>query len=277
MMTPEGTLLLSIRRILYRVATITGICQPNNTSSSAKTSNIQSGTTFYSLPLEIRNEIYRHLVKRRYSFKYNKKVRNELGAGKPDFAIFSVSKAAYDEATSVFYSESVFNFYVVLTCGSTDFPAGAVLERMMKIELELWCYVWYSYEYDIHEYAAGQLESAVRKLKGRDTLRNTLHVKFTETEQFEPEKLGWCESVLACYLNELVELVGFRTVIIQVEFADDPSLVKLNATEWGHVREMIEEIFVSTMGPATVSRVDPDIYLEFHPPEYQRVSLGGKT
>ena len=234
-------------------------------------SNIRSGTGFYSLPLEIRNEIYRHLVKRHYTFRYGNKVRNES-----DLAILSVSKAAYDEAISVFYSESVFNFVLDLTCGHIDYPAGAVLERMMKIELHLWGYIWYFYDYDAHKYAAAQLESAVRKLKDRDTLRSTLHVKFTGTEQIDPKRLGWFESVLTCYLNELVELVSFRTVIIEVDFTDHPSQEKLNATEWRHLSETIEEIFVSTMGPATVSRVDPNIYLEFHPPEYQRVSFGGK-
>ena len=275
-MIREGTLLLNIRRILSWFGTITGICQQKNISSLAKMSNIRSGTNFYSLPLEIRNEIYRYLVKRRYSFKYYNKVEIELGAENPDFAIFSVSKAAYDEATSVFYSESVFNFYADLTCASIDYPVGAVLERMMNIELELWCYLWFGYDYDAHEYGAAQLESKVRKLKGRDTLRDTLQVKFIETEPYEPKKLGWCESVLACYLKELVDLVGFRTVVIEVEFADDTSEEKLNAAEWRHLSEAIEEIFVSTMGPATVSRVDPDIYLEFHPLEYQRVSLGVK-
>ena len=65
--------------------------------------------TLCILPREIRDEIYRHLAKGHYWFKHNTgKITSRTKV--PDLTLFSVSKATHDEISSLFYSESVFQF-----------------------------------------------------------------------------------------------------------------------------------------------------------------------
>ena len=146
------------------------------------------------------------------------------------------------------------------------------MDRAMNLEFELGPYCWSCYELDTHEWAAAWLGSTLSALKGPDiTPRRSLRVTFVDIWHFDPERLPWCEQVLACYLAVLRDLGGFRKVVVEVVFAADVfHWRKLNQAEWSHVREMMEGIFVDTMGPARVSRVDPNVYLEFHPLEFRR-------
>ena len=153
--------------------------------------------TLCILPREIRDEIYRHLAKGHYWFKHNTgKITSRTKV--PDLTLFSVSKATHDEISSLFYSESVFQFGHDQSYNSNAFPREPILRRLMKIELLFGCCaywpIWHS--------------SLLKVLKNEGILRDSLIVT--------SNCLGCGETFLGHLSEELEAFKSFRTVTLMV-------------------------------------------------------------
>ena len=224
--------------------------------------------TLNKLPQEIRDEIFRYLLKgtwllsRRSSHHYRAMMAYETW--KPAvrnfrFAIFQVSKDMYNEATSTFYSESVFRGFKGTFRHVTD--------RMMTIELD---FDFDDFFFDEFENGSHDGDFLLERLTGLNYLRNTLLLKM-KLFAFE---LG---GLLSTYpFRRLKALVGFRTIILGFS-------PKLLLDDQAKERTAFEDIalgvgreLVSTLGPGTVSYVNEFTYLEFHPLEHTRANLGAQ-
>ena len=179
-------------------------------SSTCQTAMMSSNNpglgTFSILPREIRDEIYRNLVKDNYCFYYaatrpcrwTLRMVSRSRTKKPDLALLLVSKATYDELSSMFYSESVFRFDFDRPHNPIYLPEP-IVPRMMKIELLFGCEWWQDYHV-----------RAVKMFKSKGTLRDSL----TVTSDFGPPDFGemWTD-VLS---KEFEAFKSFRTVILKV-------------------------------------------------------------
>ena len=117
---------------------------------------------------------------------------------KPDLALLLVSKTTYDELSSMFYSESVFQFGFERPYNPIYLPEP-ILRRMMKIELVFDC----SYLHDYHV-------RAVEMFNSEDTLRDSL----TITSNLGPMEYG--EMLTDRLSKELEAFKSFRTVTLKV-------------------------------------------------------------
>ena len=163
------------------------------------------------LPREIRDEIYRHVLKGHYCFK---DLSGEMRSNtqKPDLALFSVSKATYDESSSMLYSESVFRFgfdRITEKFNPTMYPPEPTVRRMMNIELVFdCCGCWHSWYSD-----------TLKALNIGRILRDSLSV----TSEFEPLETG--ERLLSRLSKELEAFKSFRTVTLKVNAEKYPSTI----------------------------------------------------
>ena len=242
---------------------------------------IKPAGIFFSLPREIRDEIYRHLVKGHYLFYQSPvdEVTTVLKAvlktpfGSPNFAIFQVSKATYNEATLIFYSESVFQYQLDEIQSSITYPPGPAKNRMMKILLEfdnLSNYgQWYSPYRNETEH---NLQATIDNFTGLSSVRTIIYIKLKVIFVDIHRMLD------LHFFQRLKTLVSFRTVIVEVGPASGPASATgrkyHGGEEYKSVAQAIEEEMVLTMGPASLSQVDRTTYLEFHPLEHMRANLG---
>lgn len=98
-------------------ATTTTLCVPSGLGTLSK------------LPREVRDEIYRYLVKARYYASGGSiSVLSDYHA---NAAIIRVSKPISDEVMSIFYSESIFNFFLYAR------SPKAHIDRMMRIHYHI--------------------------------------------------------------------------------------------------------------------------------------------
>ena len=231
--------------------------------------------TLVILPREVRDEIYRYLVIGRYNLYQcscdgsaeiytitKPQLALKPANDHPNLAISEVSKVTHDEATSILYSESVFRYrgdYAYVRVPWTPPPASA-FDRLMKIECEFDWFHWSDEWYDAHRFIIdNQLYAILDTLTGFGKLRNMLLIKFT---------LGppdTCEALFSHVIRRLKALVGFRTVIIVV------------GKESEHIARTMEQEMVPTMGTATVSCVDLNTHLKFHPFEHMKANLSSQV
>ena len=235
--------------------------------------NTKADGTLFLLPREIRDEIYRYLVKGHYSvwqFVSTDCRTAVLRATNrtSHLAIFQVSKAIHDEATLIFYSESVFRYHIDMILNSTIFPPTPSLYRMMNIEFIFDCHhwsdAWYSTYGDGSEH---DCKVALDVLSGLGGPRNTLMIKFKMSSS------SFDEMLLGPFFGKLKALLGFRTVIVIVAPRVYLSIPKSERKESPSVVRKIEDNLVPTMGPATVSHVSINTFLKFHPLEHMRTRL----
>ena len=190
---------------------------------------------------------------------------------KADLAIFRISKATFDEATSIFYSESVFRYHID-SCGhSAMYSPGEASNRMMKIDVDIGKLGSYNgYLQRVHpDGIAGDLCTTLDKSSGLSSLRDTISIKFQLAPFYVYQVL-----MSGHVFQTLKALVGFRTVIVYVGPPPDFSTGhKENDEEFIKIARAIEEEMVPTMGPTTVRQVGLRTYLEFHPLEHMQADL----
>ena len=235
------------------------------------------GATFFSLPREIRNEIYRYLVKGCPYFWASPVSYYHVSPATAlrDSAIFRVSKAIYHEATSVYFSESTFRYDFSPYIPMKEIIRAPALERMMKIEFEFNCVSSAQRSYSPYgDEIENNLSVTLDKLTGLDSLRNTLVLDFRLLVHHLNDFLS------GHLLRRLKALVGFRTVILDVGPMSGPEFWNGQVPDWegykGITRAMIEEM-VPTMGPATISQVGHITRLKFRPFEHMRANLSGQA
>ena len=235
--------------------------------SACKTTTNSPGLgTLATLPREVRDEIYRSLVKASYLF--DKFGVFERSADTSGFAIFQVSKAVNHEANSIFYSESAFFFYLNRGLPRIILPSAPLTNRMMLVVVnidESYCFEdsSSSWRQRIHD----NLKTTVDRFSGLSVLRNTLLIRLNLTS---PD--------LDCLLSDhfferLKACVGFRTVLLVAEPLFAIKNNHANMERYERFVWAVKERLTSTMGSATVSRVNLKIHLFFHPLEHMRVNL----
>lgn len=103
--------------------------------------------TLSKLPREVRDEIYRYLVKGRYIVSGRSITADSTyqpGSAithyQPDSTILRVSKSISDEAMSIFYSESIFNLFLRVSSQLRDMSQApkALTDKMMRINYHIY-------------------------------------------------------------------------------------------------------------------------------------------
>lgn len=235
--------------------------------------------TLSQLPREIRDEVFRYTIEGRYLFNQPsthpyeamtaRKTRKQL-VRNFRFAIFQVSKAMHNEATSIFYSESVFRDFVDMPSYLAFLPAQ-MTDRMMKIELVFDFHDLHGEWTDLGPYAIEDaLTATLERFTGLGSLRKTLLLEF---ELFGHD----IRELLSDHLfGRLKALVGFRTVIVGSSPRSFLSSKTGHRAKFEGIAQVIEKELVPTMGPATVNYGNLNTYLEFHPLEHMRANLGAQ-
>ncbi len=222
---------------------------------------IGPGGIFFSLPQEIRDEIYRYLVKGHHLFyqsTFDFRAVLKTSTGSLNFAIFQVSKATYSEATSIFYSESIFRYQLDNIYSSITYPPGPAKNRMMKIQLEfdnlLLDERWHTlYRNEIEH----NLQTTLGVFTGLGSLRTMLYIKYNSNSISH-------RTLSLHFFQRLKALVSFRTVIVDVGPAFEPFASETSEEDhdgegdhggekYKRVAQAIEKEMVHTMGPATLT------------------------
>ena len=172
--------------------------------------------TLSILPREIRDEIYRKLFKGRYC-------RMRSQTQKSDLALLSVSKATYDEGSSMLYSESVFR--LGFDYNFTIYPPEPILRRILKIEFVFGCCGCWHPSYS----------DTLNKLNIGRALRDSLIV----TSKFGP--LGTGETLLRRLSESMEAFKSFRTVTLKVGPDKYPSTGSNDEAERKYVTRVIKQ------------------------------------
>ena len=176
----------------------------------------KDGGALFLLPREIRDEIYRLLVKGSYLdtecfYRWSGKNSCRRTGVRPGFAILQLSKSIGREATEILYSESVFRF--VLT---TRFDVGQLLspdfDRMKRLAPMIQNVILDVRHYDVpntcHETNMGMV---VQNFGGLDVRRRSLLVRMLDCSEcwFSCERLP-----RVC--QQLKAFVGFRAATLEM-------------------------------------------------------------
>lgn len=252
-----------------------------------------------TLPLEVRDEIYRYLVKGVYHAATSNwptidpKVRSMLTRPEQrglEPNTLQVSNAIKDEAERILYSESL--FLCTLDCSAeTASPPPKPFDRMMNIEIEVLSGVHVLYcdsgpkDLVRIQNQNEKWETVITRLNDTHLVRKFVHVKFRICAPQVRVHLAVAKKML----HDLRTLIKCRTLI--VEFA---SMLRLKDRRSGHQTDLertrryikgIDFLAETTMGdlelalgPATLGHTRaPDnepgyiryaSFLEFHPQKH---------
>lgn len=248
------------------------------------------GGALFTLPREIRDVIYRFLVKGRYlvfrhlesehrvSFIEGESIDN------PDLIIFRISKAISHEAQQIHYSESIFQYEVPFYTKTKLQSTKEAVSRMQKIDLDIYGLkdaVSTYYYNPSGEFYIPPIHMPIvcgtilDDFTGTEILRDTLHITLHKSS---PEVISPLRSYV---LPRLCALNAFRTIVLEVipqtfeklpttewEYGEYKSSCKWSAAEFEQVRRAIRDATEPTLGPAISHDVDSKIHLEFHPREH---------
>lgn len=178
----------------------------------------RNGGALFTIPREIRDEIYRLLVKRHYiAFPAGKGPRDckciicRSNTEKPDLAILRVSRAISDEAQEMIYSESLFEYLNLdYHNAPSSKPPAQLVNRMRKVLVSiggLQLKTRYSVPLGIYE---GTFDS----LSGYRVVRDSCHI------QFLIHRPNDIHLVTRHILPRLATLTGFRTILLKVSLQD---------------------------------------------------------
>lgn len=259
-------------------------------SNLTRLGDSKHGGALFTLPREIRDVIYRFLVKGRYLVFRHLKSENRVSFieresfDSPDLIIFRISKAISHEAQQVHYSESIFRYEVPFYTTTKLQSTKEAVNRMKKIELDIYglknAVTTYYYNRSGEFYIPpinmpAICETILGDFAGTDVLRDSLHIIFHKST---PEIII---SPLRSYvLPKLCALSAFRTIVLEVfprifeklptsteEYEEYKSSYKWSTAEIEQVRQAIKDAMELTLGPATSHGNDSRIHLEFHPRE----------
>ncbi|CAD6564451.1 MAG: hypothetical protein ASARMPREDX12_002887 [Alectoria sarmentosa] len=245
---------------------------------------------WFSLPREIRDEIYREVLCKRYlihwpaRWKRGKAMGNEdrpllwsrgqvvlvwtglFWSGhvwmkkRPlfwaDIALLLTSKAISQEAIDIMYKGSLFCVYVgqrpCYRNRMTPLPSQSLLDRMQNIEMGT-CVC------DTLDYTAS--ETWFKHFNGGHTKRNTCRISFPCYYC-----LCWC-SDHAPFFRACQSLVGFKTVTVTLELlcADAGEEEEVLSEVYNSMREDFKAALEPHLGPSRSYDVENVFCLEFHP------------
>ena len=218
----------------------------------------QHGGKLFDLPRELRDAIYRYIVKGTYF----------IGHGSADFGVLFVSKAISDEALAVLYSESTFRILLQFTEEKAKWSSPRrVSQRMMNIELDVTAHV------DVPLNSKKSVwKETLRCINRTNTVRRTLRIKC------RPCSSDITNPMPEWMYRDLQPLTRFRTVIVELPrdlYFRSENYPRANIFEELENRmEAIAKDLGHAFGPATVTPRYGSGYrwqtrtLTFHPQEH---------
>ncbi|KAM0797653.1 hypothetical protein BDR22DRAFT_824094 [Usnea florida] len=233
------------------------------------------GGALFTLPREVRDEIYRFVFRKRYIMYITRPGSDDPvpSTGKHELAILQVSKAINHEASDILYADSVFRFSMNFNLFKVSSAPAHLANRMTNVELDLKSYSHYCEHTDSTFYAAtaGFANTNIR--------RNHLHIRFFECRPLVVTRL------LTHLSKALNACISFRTVHVEVVsvcprylegreelfmdlfgFFGDPQKIQKETTIT--IGQQILDILTPTLGPAeTTVRGDVNCYI-WHPQDY---------
>ena len=234
LLTTDPSILSQSQSLNFSTSSTLPIYTMSNATSSAPPGNPKRGGALFKFPREIRDEIYRLLVKDRYLVGKPSTLVSEADSKslskadvaenvRPGFAILRVSKVVGYEAAEILYSESVFR-YVIDPWSATVGRVDEMLCRLKKVAPRLKnVYIdvdgglmTYAAEFGTrgHYLLAGGFEMSsdlIIDVFGNDTKRQTLHIRFFSCT---PGMLGGSSFITIC--RRLRTLLGFHVANVEV-------------------------------------------------------------
>ena len=246
----------------------------SSTTSYSTLGDPSYGGALFTLPREVRDEIYRLVVRKRYIIYITRPGSDDPlpSTGKHEFAILQVSKAINHEASDILYAESVFRFSTNLLFTASSAPAH-LANRMTNVEFDFKGYSYY------WEQAYAMIDAATAGSANTNIRRKHLHIRFFECRPLVVTRLS-------TYLSKALNaLISFRTVHVEVVsvcpryleereelfmdlfgFFGDPQKIQKETTIT--IGQQILDILTPTLGPAeTAVRGDVNCYI-WHPQDY---------
>ena len=178
------------------------------------------GGALFLLPREIRDEVYRLVVRGSYLdtkclYRYSGKASEPQQGVRPDFAILRVSKSISREATEILYSESVFRF--LITCGVSGrrilMPDLGRIKRLapmiQNVVLDVDRFLVPDNVYELN------MGVAVQNFGGLEIRRRSLLVRILGSSKFFSRGQG-----LPRVCEHLKAFVGFRATTLEALPAD---------------------------------------------------------
>lgn len=210
--------------------------------------------TLIKLPREIRDKIYRYLVKDHYRSKHHDWIFESPNHPHP--AVLRLSRALSHEAISLMYSESTFIYFINYSSGGA-YPhqtPESVAKRLMKIDLHLFGLIDpRSAPFEEAAYLENKnniCETIIGQFTGTIITRTSMHITFHSVKS-----LASLISVLKTPLcRALEEFKGFRTLEVELccRLTDDEiSDAERTGYEVTRTLESFEERLSPALGPAT--------------------------
>ena len=232
---------------------------------------IPSLGTLATLPREVRDKIYRCLVKERYLIRLESRLLPHINSPRnTNLAILSASKATYDEATTVLFLESTFKYELDLYAKLNGKPMGPAWSRMMRIETYFLggaCRVSPGISSIPRLLDLGDI---LDNFTGRGTLRNTIFITFEIAYPGGPLSLG------GRLFRRLKALVGFRVVTLEIlpwGYGDELLDVDHLMEPYESITLAVAKEMTPTLGPAIVTHNDIRVCVTFYPLEHSRLKL----
>ena len=242
--------------------------------------NSQCGGSLFTFPRELRDKIYRLLVKKHYIIYITQSKNSIVTPTKDehDFAILQVSKAVSHEASDTLYSEGVFRFSIDFSMLGILVLPSQLTDRMKNVEFDFsGLSIWHSQLFPPYSFPKYQdhintiCHSTIADFTGTEIMRNRLHVRFLAGGP------AIIDTLSVHIIERLKALVGFRTVILEIV----PVRVSLGEMGWpiGYQEEFwrmrkttatrimreMRHTLEPTWGPATEGYHEEVQLLTFHP------------
>ena len=246
--------------------------------------------TLSKLPREIRDKIYRYLVKDHYRSKAHDWIFEP-----PDYphsAVLRLSKAISHEAITLMYSESTFIYFINYSSGGV-YPhqtLESVAQRLMKIDLHLFDLIEPCSLFDLIEPCSALFYDAAYQ-KNKENICEAIIAQFTGTKITRTSMHITLHSVKSLtsligmlktpFCPALGEFKGFRTLEVELccRLTDDEiSDAERTGYEVTRTMEAFKERLSPALGPATYrsNGVSGGFHcigqLTFHPHQFNTLS-----
>ena len=236
------------------------------------------GGVLFTLPREVRDEIYRHVFDGVFMWSdppsrivIRKREKRTAAKEKVRLSILRVSKAINFEASEIWLSESVFQFVPhFFSDPIIDLPAK-LIDRMKNVKFNLHrITTLIDREYGVRmDYVREAVDTFTRAQAARQCL--TLDFLYAEL-------VVEADKIVGLILEACKKMKSFRTVIVQIDVGEvlsvwgDISLSKMSAMT-SRTLDRIEKktmlILEPLLGPAVKCCSDMEIRFTFHPLKYQ--------
>ena len=206
---------LPLLRHLSQYLHLTASTMTSSATTYSTLGDPKHGGALFTLPREVRDEIYRFVVRNRYVIYITRPGSGDPlpSKGKHEFAVLQVSKAINHEVSDILYAESVFRFSMTFGTYKVFSVPGHLASRMTNAEIDFqgltYCASLYSYA-GSHKNTNAICDAATAGLASTDIKRNHLHIRFFNCC---PGMIMILSSSLSKTLNAFI---GFRTVLIEV-------------------------------------------------------------